>query len=260
MLSRRHAFEVVRQDVQFADALLVTYASPYGFRLMEQPDNARIARLLTEHLRWGSPKGELLPPILDNCWSAPSLSPELIDAKLARLYPFRWRLTIHVAGKQSAPDRASFALASRVLSELPKHIASIPNLDQWMLSAVAFPYQKGHPLWYAEFESEYGGDLEYAFRGSTDDSFSSFYVFAPEGLYESVPYRIGWLLDDLRQKSEIRDQELTQILERIEKEELFGTELIRPLMEILERNRAQFDLATWGWQKGKLDAIAKHAN
>lgn len=218
---------------------------------MEQ-DGARISRLLTEHLRWGSP----IRPVLDNCWSAPAIDPALIDAKVLGFYP-AFRRTICIAGKQGAPDATSFALAVRVLSELPKHIRSIPGLDGWELSQLVFPYQKRGSLWYAEFESEYGSDLEWAFRSSTNDSFISFTPFAPEGLYESVPYRIGWLLDELPQ---ISDQGLTQVYERIEKEKLFGTELILPLMQILERNAAQFDPSIWGWRKKQLDAIAKHAD
>jgi hypothetical protein len=229
---------------------------------MEQQDEARIARLLTEHLRWGSPEAgrALRPlPILDNCWSASDLRADLVDARLARICTFDGRLRVGVAGKQPAPNAASFALASRILSDLSKYIESIAvDLDQWILSAVAFPYQKGRPLWYVEFESEYGGDTEFAFIGSTDGSFSSSYPFAPAGLYESVPYDIGWLLRELRRQPEVRDQELAQILERIEKEELLGTELIRPLMEIVERNRAQLDFGEWHWSR--IEAIAKHAS
>src|SRR5215813_14807138 len=132
-----------------------------------------ICRVLTDHLRWGSLKNEH-PPILDNYWSAFRLEPELIDAKLAGFYPFRWRLAVCIAGKRATPDAASFALAARVLPELPTHLLSIrEDLNEWTLSQVAFPYQKGRPIWYVEFRSEYGGDLEYAFRGSSDGSFSS---------------------------------------------------------------------------------------
>jgi len=223
---------------------------------MEQAKE-HICRVLTDHLRWGSLKNEL-PPILDNYWSA-RLEPELIDAKLAGFYPFRWRLAVCVAGKRAAPDAASFALAARVLPELPTHLLSIRDLDEWTLSQVAFPYQKGHPIWYAEFTSDYGSDLEYAFKSSSDDGFSPSYVFAPEGLYESVPYKINGTLRDLRRCCTAPDQGLAEVAERIEREKLFGTELIRPVMEILERNAAQFNPDIWRWRKKRLQAIAEHA-
>jgi len=223
---------------------------------MEQQDEARIARLLTEQLRWGPPKG--WPPILGNCWSAPRLSPELIDSKLAGLYPFRWHLAVYVAGKQAAPEGASFALASRVLSELPKHIATIPELDQWMLSAVAFPYQRDRALWYADMESEYGSILDYAFMRSTSDEDFSISDYG-RGSYESVPGTIIRALDLLRHYK-VTDQELVHLTERIETEKLFGTELICPLLKILERNSTQFAPPIWSDIKERFDAIAKFAD
>jgi len=221
---------------------------------MEQQDEARIARLLTEHLRWGSLM-RWRPPILDNYWSA-RLDPELIGAKLAGFYQFRWQLAVCIAGKRATPDAASFALAARVLPELPTHLLSIrDDLNEWTLSQVAFPYQKGRPLWYVLFLSEYDGDLEYAFRGSSDDGFNP----SPVSGYESVPDTINVTLDDLRDRCTAPDQGLAEVTERIEREKLFGTELIRPVMEILERQVAQSNRGSLSWRKKKLQEIAEHA-
>ena len=74
-----------------------------------------------------------------------------------------------------------------------------------------------------------------------------------------MPYTINATLDDLRRYCTAPDQGLAEITERIEREKLFGTELIRPVMEILERNAAQFNPHIWRWRKKKLQAIAEHA-
>jgi len=103
-------------------------------------------------------------------------------------------------------------------------------------------------IWYAEFTSEYGSDLEYAFRGSSDDGFSPSDLFLREN-HESVPYTINATLDDLRRYCTAPDQGLAEITERIEMEKLFGTELIRPVMEILERNVAQFNPTFGGGER-----------
>ena len=55
------------------------------------------------------------------------------------------------------------------------------------------------------------------------------------------------------------DQGLTEVADRLEREKLFGTELIRPVMEILERNAAQFNPDIWRERKKRLQAIAEHA-
>jgi hypothetical protein len=225
-------------------------------------DKARISRLLAEHLRWGSLRcpGSLageLPPILDKSWAAQGMNPALIDAKLLSYPTVHRGLTICAAGKQATPDVASFALAVRVLSELPKHIEQFDNeKKEWELSTVVFPYQRRDSLWYAEFQSEYGSDLEYAFKSRTGDSFGAFTPWWPEGLYESVPYRIGWLLRDL---ARFDDPGLVQVFDRAKNEKLFGTELILPLMEILERSVPRADWH-YGHLKKRLDAIVRHAN
>jgi len=77
--------------------------------------------------------------------------------------------------------------------------------------------------------------------------------------HESVPYTINATLDDLRRYCTAPDQGLAEIAERIETEKLFGTELIRPVMEILERQVAQSNRGSLSWRKKKLQEIAEHA-
>ncbi len=210
---------------------------------MEQ-EEARISRLLTEGLKWGPSTEPSCPIILDNHWSM-ELDPRVI-VKLLDLYPGNPDIMVGIAGKEEEPDTASFALAVRVLTNLRKYVDYRWN---WY-AEVIFPYQKNGAisLWYAEYESIYSGNDLYAFRGS-GVVFTQSCVHCGSDNYADVPHIILQVLRNLR-KSGAADPELAQVSERIEKEKLFGTELILPLMKILGRN---------GW-KNSLEAIAKYAD
>lgn len=202
-----------------------------------------------------------LPPILGCSWVLPYINPEIIDAKLLEYYPTLNReLTIWVSGKEFAPDPAAFALAASTLTALPKYIASIKDLDttQWNLTGLIFPYQKRKVLWYSEFRTEYDGDLAIAFTGDTAADVTPCNANWPESSLVGVPYTVVSLVH-LISKNRIAVPGFEHILDRIKDERIFGTELIVPLIEIVERNAAVFEASIYRHILTKLKAIEMYA-
>jgi len=222
--------------------------------------DAQLESLLSTSLKCTQLEAEF-PPILGEAWVLPYINPEIIDAKLLEYYPTLSReLTIWVSGKESAPDPAAFALAVSTLTALPKYIASIKDLDitQWNLTGLIFPYQKKKVLWYSEFRTEYDGDLAIAFTGDTANEVTPCNANWPESSFVGVPYTVVSLVH-LISKNKISVPDFDHILNLIKVERIFGTELIVPLIEIVERNVAVFEASIYRHIVTKLKAIEMYA-
>ena len=160
-----------------------------------------------------------------------------------------------IAGKDSSPDEDALRLAERVLSAA--YISLSPLLqrdfprfgpDEWMLSRIWFPYQTYRACWYIEIMSEYSSVLDLAFRAETEgaacDRVELEWDFADadnaagycQDSFTSVADVVAWVIRELHQER-MSSKKFSEIVERIDKERLFGTEIVDPLISVVEESK-----------------------
>jgi hypothetical protein len=178
------------------------------------------------------------------------------DAATSVFCPEPESTPVLIAGKASSPDEDALWLAERVLSSPYASLSPLLQLDppigfspdQWMLSGIWFPYQKYRACWYVTFTTEYSGGLELGVRAQTEgaacDSVEVVNSFMNadnaagycQDSFTSVAHVVAWIVRQLR-REKVSSKKFSEILDRIDKERLFGTEIVDPLISVVEESK-----------------------
>jgi hypothetical protein len=198
-----------------------------------------------------------------------------IDVATSDFCPLTESTPLLIAGKDRSPDEDAQKVAMRVLSS--PHAALSPLLqldpsmelgpDGWMLSCIWFPYQTYRACWYVSFRTEYGGERAFAFRpqgeGLIRDTVEEVNCFMDasnaagycQDSFTSVPPVVSWIVRELP-RGELASGTFNDILARIERERLFGTEIVGPLLSVVEELRGRVPEPQYALWKTRLQRCA----
>jgi hypothetical protein len=151
--------------------------------------------------------------ILDSHWSG-RFDSVAFDGAMRKFCPKPEPTPVFVAGKAGSPDKDAQWLALRVLSAPSAALSALLDQisfgpDEWMLCSIWFPYQTYLPCWFANFQTEYDGQLEFGFRARDgqkdctvveanhkfmDTSNAAGYC---QDSFTSIPSVVWWVIDEM---------------------------------------------------------------
>ncbi|SDY85153.1 hypothetical protein SAMN04515617_1257 [Collimonas sp. OK242] len=185
----------------------------------------------------------MAPAILDQCWVASVERITEIDQRLSQFCPWDDELKIFIAGKSTAPDSDSYSMAATVTKNLGSQLSMLADAfpkigfdgSDWNMTTIWFPYQSFRKCWYVTFTSEYGSDIDFAFVSDSKqpDNCDIQIVGQKRGSFVDAPGFVKYTINCFRRAS-ISNQDFFSVLRRIENEKIFGTEIVGPLLTILE--------------------------
>lgn len=169
--------------------------------------------------------------ILDDCWVLECDEVELAYGE-CKYFP-----DVYIAGKADGLNSKSYQLAINVWPNLLKYIKQCDSyvelLSGWELSSIWFPYQE-EAMWFIEFQSEYGGDLNFCFVESNEGD--EYVCVSPEKRnlrpITNVPHVIKYVVNELK-KSLVNSEEFDAVLKIIKFKETIGCEVILPLISVV---------------------------
>ncbi|SFD03186.1 hypothetical protein [Collimonas sp. OK412] len=190
----------------------------------------------------------MAPAILDQCWGASVERITEIDQSLSPFCPWDDELKIFIAGKSVAPDSDSYSMAATVTKNLGSQLSMLAEAfpkfgfggSDWNMTMIWFPYQIFRKCWYVTFTSEYGSDVDFAFVNNSKQpcNYDMQVVGQKRGAFVDAPGFVRYTINCFR-RANISHQDFVSILRRIENEKIFGTEVIGPLLTVLEASKKE---------------------
>ncbi|PFH04396.1 hypothetical protein BCF11_5173 [Collimonas sp. PA-H2] len=191
----------------------------------------------------------MAPAILDQCWVASVERIAKIDQCLRQFCPWDDELKIFIAGKSTGPDSDSYSMAATVTKNLGSQLSMLANAfpkigfdgSDWNMTTIWFPYQIFRKCWYVTFTSEYGSDIDFAFVSDSKQpgNCDMHIVGQKRGSFVDAPCFVKYAINCFR-RANISHQDFVSVLRRIENEKIFGTEIIGPLLAVLEASKKEF--------------------
>ena len=198
--------------------------------------------------------------ILDlGCWRTEIDLSEL-DSEILKWMPGKIRTPIIIAGKPGAPDSDAIALAKLVVANTVRLLTPLGSLgptmefgaDNWGLEALWFPFQSCGQYWFAEFTTEYDGEISYAFSSTTVNGQieTASLRSTDQPSLIAAPALIRQCISSLH-KAKCPDPLYGEVLRRIEVDGIFGPEVLPDFREIVSRSNTYLP----DWERKHLNQL-----
>ncbi len=165
---------------------------------------------------------------------------------------------IRIAGKADAPDPEAMRLAGKVATDLDASLAKLkaqypyfkisedvlPEVDEWRLDSLDFPYQTLGSCWFVIFVSEYGAFEEFCFRHADSEADAVVECREP-GTFSDKILSARYCIREMHRQC-MGDKDFAAVIERIRTERLVGPELVEPLLRILAKDSLGLKESTVG--------------